>query len=117
MDKVNLDLKRARLLQSIDATLQRVYRSQKNKSHTYFQNVGGLTDIPRALANPPDGMSRENWAHTVEHFQTLEFLKRSASNKGVCAQQQVVNRGGSCSYSNACFKEVSYDMFNCLFKL
>ncbi|KAL7606834.1 hypothetical protein Lser_V15G19184 [Lactuca serriola] len=50
-------------------------------------------------------MSRENWAQAVEHFQTPEFLKRSASNKGVRAQQQVVNRGGSCSYSNACFKE------------
>ena len=62
-------------------------------------------------------MSRENWAQAVEHFQTPEFLKHSASNKGVRAQQQVVNRGGSCSYSNACFKEVSYDIFNCLFKL
>ena len=112
-----MDPERAQLLQSIDATLQRIYRCRKNKAHIYFEKAGGLTDIPKALANPPDGMSRENWAHAVEHFQTPEFLKRSASNKGVRAQQQVVNRGGSCSYSNACFKEVSYDIFNCLFKL
>ncbi|KAL7603208.1 hypothetical protein Lser_V15G18716 [Lactuca serriola] len=51
--KVNLDPERAQLMQSIDATLQRVYRGRKNKAHTYFQNVGGLTDILRALANPP----------------------------------------------------------------
>lgn len=73
LDKVNLDPERAQLLQSIDATLQRIYRGRKNKVHTYFENVGGLTDIPRAFANPPDGMSRENWAQAIEHFQTPEF--------------------------------------------
>ncbi|CAH1427520.1 unnamed protein product [Lactuca virosa] len=58
-------------------------------------NVSGWENVSPALRNV-----------TVVHLKNkFDLDKRSASNKGVRAQQVVVNRGGSCSYSNACFKE------------
>ena len=112
-----MDPERAQLLRSIDSSLAKVYRGRKSKAHAYFKEIGGPADIQAALNNPPNGMSHENWAKAVEHFQTPEFLRRSASNKECRAKQVVVNRGGSSSYSNACFKEVSYDIFKYLFKV
>ena len=117
LDKVNMDPERAQLLRSIDSSLAKVYRGRKSKAHAYFKEIGGPADIQAALNNPPNGMSHENWAKAVEHFQTPEFLRRSASNKECRAKQVVVNRGGSSSYNNACFKEVSYDIFKYLFKV
>ena len=94
LDKVNMDPERAQLLRSIDSSLAKVYRGRKSKVHSYFKEIGGPADIQAALNNPPNGMSHENWAKAVEHFQTPEFLRRSASNKECRAKQVVVKQRG-----------------------
>ncbi|CAH1424024.1 unnamed protein product [Lactuca virosa] len=67
--------------------------------------VGGYEDIPRALANPPEGMEVDNWKKAVEYFQTDKHRIALDRNKKVREMQTNVNRGGSSSYNNTFYKK------------
>ena len=105
------------LTESFQAALLRGFRERKADAKEYFKMVGGYEDIPRALANPPDGILVDNWAKTVEYFQTDEHIIASERNKKIREKQTNVNRGGSSSYSSTCYKKVPYDTCNYLFKI
>lgn len=105
------------LKESFQAALLKGYRERKADAKEYFKMVGRYEDIPRASANPPDGMLVDNWAKTVEYFQTDEHIIASERNKKIREKQTNVSRGGSSSYSSTCYKKVPYDTCNYLFKI
>ncbi|KAK1439565.1 hypothetical protein QVD17_05385 [Tagetes erecta] len=81
------------------------YRNQKNKAKNLFIGLGGKENADEIKENPPIDMIAENWRKAVDYFMTEEHEKRSAANKAVRQKQKYVNRGGTSSYSSACYKK------------
>lgn len=90
----------------IDAVLMKRYRDRKSDAKVAFDEAGGYNDIDRARAHPPEGMLLQNWNKTIDFFCTPEYRRRSDANKGTRQKQQYTNRGGTSTYTNACFKSV-----------
>ena len=65
-------------------------------------------DVEAARAQAPDGTYLQCWSDTIEHFLIGKHKKRSINNKECRKMQVVKNRGGTCNYGSACFKNVSY---------
>jgi hypothetical protein len=82
------------LTESFQAALLKGYRERKADAKEYFMLVGGYEDIPRAIANPPEGMEVDKWKKAVEYFQTNEHIIASEKNKKIREMQTNANRGG-----------------------
>ena len=67
-----------------------------------------LQGAEAARARPPVGMDSTRWSATVDYFLTDTHCKWSGVNKECRKKQVVKNRGGTCSYGSASFKNVSY---------
>ena len=85
------------------------YRGRKNIAKNRFDDFAGNVEAARAQA--PRGMDQQRWNAAIDHFLTEKHKKRSTGNKECRKKQVVKNRGGTCSYSSACFKKVSYNNF------
>ncbi|KAJ0580870.1 hypothetical protein HanHA300_Chr04g0134291 [Helianthus annuus] len=93
------------LMDGLNAVYMKRYRSRKAKAKEEFLANGGETDVARARANIPVGMSEENWNKTVGYFLMKEHKDRSCANKSNHQKQLYTNRGGSSTYSRFCFKK------------
>ncbi|CAI9284944.1 unnamed protein product [Lactuca saligna] len=78
------------------------YRGRKNIAKSKFIDM--LEGAEAARARPPVGMDSTRWSATIDHFLTDTHCKRSSVNKECRKKQVVKNRGGTCSYSSASFK-------------
>ena len=83
LDQMYRDIQANMLTESFQAALLKGYRERKADAKEYFMLVGGYDDIPRALANPPEGMLVDNWAKAVEYFQMDKHRIASERNKKV----------------------------------
>ncbi|KAI3786098.1 hypothetical protein L1987_45225 [Smallanthus sonchifolius] len=50
-------------------------------------------------------MKAENWKKSIDFFLSDAHIKRSAVNKTVRQKQKYTNRGGTSTYSSACYKQ------------
>ncbi|KAI3754617.1 hypothetical protein L1987_54404 [Smallanthus sonchifolius] len=108
--KFDLDAIRRHALQTklrggLDAVIQKRYKDRKNDAKEWFLKVGGYDDLERAKANPPKNMKAENWKKSIDFFLSDAHIKRSAVNKTVRQKQKYTNRGGTSTYSSACYKQ------------
>ncbi|MFS7969398.1 putative transposase, Ptta/En/Spm, plant [Helianthus anomalus] len=92
-------------MDGLNAVYMKRYRSRKAKAKEEFLANGGETDVARARANIPKGMSEEDWNKTVDYFLTKEHKDRSCANKSNRQKQLYTNHGGSSTYSIFCFKK------------
>ncbi|CAH1442223.1 unnamed protein product [Lactuca virosa] len=83
------------------------YRGRKNIAKTRFTGFKG--DVEAARAQAPQGMDPQRWSDVIDHFLTKKHQERSAGNKECRKKQVVKNRGGTCGYGSACFKNASYN--------
>lgn len=105
LQRVMEDCEQSRLKEDLEYMISCRYRGYKSESKKYFLDVGGYEDVETARANTPFGMSEENWNKSVTFFTSEKHKKRSRRNKANRANQVVKNRGGTSSYSNACYKK------------
>ncbi|KAI3763957.1 hypothetical protein L2E82_13955 [Cichorium intybus] len=103
-DVIEDDCERLQLTGGIDSVLMKRYRDRKSDAKVEFDDAGGYKDIDRARTHPPEGMTLQNWNKAIDFFCTPEYRRRSDANKGTRQKQQYTNRGGTSTYSSACYK-------------
>ena len=101
------DPAQSRLREGLEYMISARYRGRKTKAKEHFVKTGGYEDVNSARANPPAGMSENSWNKTVDFFMSEKHVHRSTQNKVNRGKQIIKNRGGTSSYSSACYKKVS----------
>lgn len=109
------DPENSTLKEGLDFVIGARYRGRKSELKVHFLDEGGYEDVEKARANPPEGMSAENWSKAINYYTSEKHIRRSNQNKINKAKQVVTNRGGTSSLSSACHKHVSYGK-NCIYR-
>ncbi|XP_050212095.2 uncharacterized protein LOC126662225 [Mercurialis annua] len=78
------------------ATMQRIYKTWKNKLHGIYKSY--KTDNER-LRNRPDDVEEQYWNHCVKHFGSEKFKKISAQNSNNAKKRKQKHTTGNVSFA------------------